>query len=201
MLSISFFTRPRIILTLLLLICRAHLTAGPQWHTNNYDYEWNALHNLDEEKVVFLNAFTSAYQAVPLETLRITNLDEWLHQGFIYGVAHWVTTDILVTAKNNGTLVGFAIFGFLADGRQAHLKVLAVDPAYHGKGIGRQLVFSVIRQQPNLSTIFLDTRHVNVKAQLFYKKIGFTESSKPHDALDPELWMGFEHHVTRHIIQ
>lgn len=51
-----------------------------------------------------------------------------------------------------------------------HMEALFVDPACHGKGIGKSLVRAALATAPNLTT---DVNEQNIGALSFYEAIGF----------------------------
>jgi ribosomal protein S18 acetylase RimI-like enzyme len=96
-----------------------------------------------------------------------------------------VRTTVLV-ATVGGTIVGSATLEI--DGRmspasteplaadEAHLRMLGVDPAYRGRGIGRSLVLACIQlaRERDKGRFTLDTAPVMTSAQRLYATLGFT---------------------------
>lgn len=70
-----------------------------------------------------------------------------------------------------------AIGFMLLDG--GHLEALFIDPAFHGKGIGRALVDEAVKRFPSLST---DVNAQNLQAVGFYEHLGFERTG--YSALD-----------------
>ncbi len=54
-----------------------------------------------------------------------------------------------------------------------HMEALFVDPAHHGRGLGRLLVEQALREHPRLGT---DVNAQNPQALAFYKRLGFVET-------------------------
>lgn len=52
----------------------------------------------------------------------------------------------------------------------AHLDALFIDPAFHGRGIGRQMVALALRFHPVITT---DVNEQNPQAVAFYERLGF----------------------------
>ncbi len=72
-------------------------------------------------------------------------------------------------------IVAFAICQFMLD--EATLFNIAVDPAYQGKGYGKQLLQALIAQlqQKQITTLWLEVRASNTTAQKLYFSLGFNE--------------------------
>lgn len=72
-------------------------------------------------------------------------------------------------------IVAFAICQFMLD--EATLFNIAVDPAYQGKGYGKQLLQALIAQlqQKQITTLWLEVRASNTTAQKLYYSLGFNE--------------------------
>jgi len=68
-------------------------------------------------------------------------------------------------AEAEGRPVGFAAF------RPDWLDHLYVDPAWHGRGVGRSLLAAALKEHPDLN---LWTFQRNEKARRFYERRGFT---------------------------
>jgi [ribosomal protein S18]-alanine N-acetyltransferase len=83
----------------------------------------------------------------------------------------------VLTAWAGGRLIGFAIMQFFAE--HAHLNLLAVDPSYRQSGIGRQLL-EWLEETARVGGIFfinLEVRAKNSGARVFYRKLGYLETS------------------------
>ncbi|MDG6267797.1 ribosomal protein S18-alanine N-acetyltransferase [Glaesserella parasuis] len=72
-------------------------------------------------------------------------------------------------------IVAFAICQFVLD--EVTLFNIAVDPAYQGKGFGKQLLQALIAQlqQKQITTLWLEVRASNTTAQKLYFSLGFNE--------------------------
>ncbi|MDP0071552.1 ribosomal protein S18-alanine N-acetyltransferase [Glaesserella parasuis] len=72
-------------------------------------------------------------------------------------------------------IVAFAICQFVLD--EATLFNITVDPAYQGKGFGKQLLQALIAQlqQKQITTLWLEVRASNTTAQKLYFSLGFNE--------------------------
>jgi putative acetyltransferase len=63
----------------------------------------------------------------------------------------------------------------------AHVDALFIDPAYHGNGIGRQLVSLALRFHPVITT---DVNEQNPQAIGFYERLGFVAFGR--SPIDPQ---------------
>lgn len=63
-------------------------------------------------------------------------------------------------------------FMLVVDG---HMEALFVDPAHHGRGLGRRLVEQALREYPRLGT---DVNAQNPQAMAFYARLGFVETGR-----------------------
>ena len=83
---------------------------------------------------------------------------------------------IVLTAREDAVLAGFAIMHFSDD--SAHLNLLAVEPAYRCRGIGRSLVNWLEKSAVVAGTfiVSLEVRSDNADALGFYSKLGFQET-------------------------
>jgi ribosomal-protein-alanine N-acetyltransferase len=82
----------------------------------------------------------------------------------------------VIVARNGRRLAGFAIMQF-AD-MHAHLNLLAVAPAYRGRGLGRKLVdwLEACARTAGIFDVRLELRASNDRARAFYERLGFTET-------------------------
>ena len=75
-------------------------------------------------------------------------------------------------------MAGFAIMRFFDD--RAHLNLLAVLPAYRGRGIGRELVewLEACARTAGIFDVELELRSSNTSARSFYETLGYTLSGQ-----------------------
>lgn len=99
--------------------------------------------------------------------------------------------DPIYVAYVGNTMVGFAMFEKWAE-RSYYLAEMAVSPEYQRRGIGKQLVFSILSEERAVEKILLITRNNNRVAQSFYEKVGFKPSSFQHPEY-PENFIGYEY--------
>jgi [ribosomal protein S18]-alanine N-acetyltransferase len=93
-----------------------------------------------------------------------------------------------LVAKENKRLVGYLIAWKIED--QFHLANIAVHPLQRKKGIGSELLKTILEIGTELKckNIFLEVRESNISAQNFYRKFGFvhtlTQKQYYHDGED-----------------
>jgi len=80
---------------------------------------------------------------------------------------------VVLAARNIDRLMGFAIMHFLQE--EAHLLLLAVEPAFRQCGIGKQLVewLEKSARTAGITTIYLEVRADNRAARAFYRALGY----------------------------
>lgn len=86
---------------------------------------------------------------------------------------HYINLKIEVDNK----VIGFAISRIVLD--EATLFNLAIDPAYQGKGYGRQLLTALCNKliEKKIVTLWLEVRESNRIARNLYENYGFNELS------------------------
>jgi ribosomal protein S18 acetylase RimI-like enzyme len=97
---------------------------------------------------------------------------------------------LTVAAWDQDKLIAFAIFEKWEE-QSYYLAEMAVLPEYQRKGIGKQLVFSVLDKDQETRKILLVTEKDNSWSQAFYERIGFKPSSFQHPNY-PENFIGYE---------
>src|SRR5262249_342123 len=85
---------------------------------------------------------------------------------------------VVLTARYNGTAIGFAIMRYGDD--VAHLNLLAVDPAHRRRGIARRLMSWLEETALTAGTFIvgLELRATNEGAFAFYAALGYSESGR-----------------------
>jgi ribosomal protein S18 acetylase RimI-like enzyme len=86
-----------------------------------------------------------------------------------------VGPDLIWVAVHNSQVIGFT--GLIIKGNEAEIEPVIVSKAYRRKGIGKQLVETVINQARNKGIRFLNVKPVarNIQAIKFLYKQGFTK--------------------------
>lgn len=82
----------------------------------------------------------------------------------------------VIVARDRRRLAGFAMMQF--GDAHAHLNLLAVTPAYRGRGVGRELVdwLEACARTAGIFDVRLELRAGNERARAFYERLGFIES-------------------------
>lgn len=80
-----------------------------------------------------------------------------------------------IVARDRRRLAGFAIMLF--GDAHAHLHLLAVAPAYRGRGLGRDLVewLEACARTAGIFDVRLELRAANEGARTFYRSLGYAE--------------------------
>ena len=97
----------------------------------------------------------------------------WTEERVLKAIRHSDTA--VIVARDRRRFAGFAIMRF-ADAH-AHLHLLAVSPAYRGKGVGRELVswLEACARTAGIFRINLEIRASNDGARAFYSTLGYSE--------------------------
>ena len=95
---------------------------------------------------------------------------EWVRNGF-KGRA-----EAIYVAENENRLVGFVLLRSKTDAEKTgEIELIAVEPGFHGKGIGKALVARAIRHyQGKTSEIRVGTQAKNLQAVGLYTRMGFS---------------------------
>jgi ribosomal-protein-alanine N-acetyltransferase len=85
---------------------------------------------------------------------------------------------VVLAARDRKRVVGFAIMEFYAI--HAHLNLLAVQPGYQRRGLGRQLIewLEASARTAGIFTIHLELRADNDGARRFYERLGYREAGR-----------------------
>ncbi len=117
---------------------------------------------------------------------KISFKSPWKRSYFLYDLNRPHAFCLVV--KENNRLVGYLVAWKIED--QLHLTNIAVHPAERRKGIGSQLLKTILKigKEVKCKNIFLEVRESNIAAQNFYRKFGFvhtlTQKNYYHDGED-----------------
>jgi [ribosomal protein S18]-alanine N-acetyltransferase len=83
-----------------------------------------------------------------------------------------------VSDSENGKIAGFLLARLITSAREAEILNFAVRPEYQRKGVGGRLLGELISELKNreFTTLWLEVRASNRKAQKFYLKNGFIKA-------------------------
>ncbi len=112
---------------------------------------------------------------------------EWVRNGF-KGRA-----EAIYVAESENRLIGFALLrSKTGTEKTGEIELIAVDPAFHGRGIGKALVAEAIRHyQGKTSEIHVGTQAKNLRAIGLYTRMGFSVIRSElsfHRHSDINLW-------------
>lgn len=81
----------------------------------------------------------------------------------------------VVVARADDRMLGFGIMGFRFLQREAHLLLLAVEPAARRKRVGLALWrwLETIARRGGIATVVLEIREMNAGGRAFYHTLGF----------------------------
>lgn len=81
----------------------------------------------------------------------------------------------VIVARNAGAVAGFGIMQYREE--EAHLLLLAVDPAYRRKGVGSALMewLETTALVAGAGCVHLEARACNTEARAFYRQRGYIE--------------------------
>lgn len=98
----------------------------------------------------------------------------WTEERVLAAIRHPETA--VIVARDRRRLGGFAIMQF--SDMHAHLNLLAVAPAYRGRGLGRDLVdwLEACARTAGIFDVRLELRAGNEPARAFYERLGFIET-------------------------
>ena len=150
--------------------------------------------DLCTEKQVFILSFLQAYQDIPLTELNTDNLVEYLNKAFTQEEENFrksSQTNLFLHAKDeNGKIVGYVAFEIFHEENSAYMRQLAILPEYQKQGIGKMLIESILKEQPDLAKLYLITRKINHAAVKFYERLGFREDSFTMHKFSQEMFLG-----------
>jgi ribosomal-protein-alanine N-acetyltransferase len=132
---------------------------------------------VDEYRIEFAHPADAAHLAAMSQQLVEAGLaPSWGRERIRSHVLH--PESVVLVARHAGGIAGFAIMRY-AD-TQAHLNLLAVEPAHRRHGVGRDLVRWLEETALTAGTfvIGLELREGNVAARAFYSALGYRELAR-----------------------
>ena len=98
----------------------------------------------------------------------------WTHRTFVTELNHMRTgSRFYIVAYVDDTLVGYG--GLMFSGSDAHVSNVAVDPAWHLRGVATEIMLdlAVLARDRGCEALTLEVRHTNAAAQGLYRRFGF----------------------------
>jgi ribosomal protein S18 acetylase RimI-like enzyme len=138
---------------------------------------WQALDNL------WLTSFFNIYIKLPLRSID-SEIQEESEEALIDYLKRRFTKYQSLAIQNSyvftliykeESLVGYTLHHELPQASIIEIDHFAVDPSCQGQGIGKALLEAIIKSNPEVKSIVLSTRILNIPAREFYKKLGFYE--------------------------
>ena len=167
-----------------------------QKNEDSIELQWISDSDLKREEEIFVSSFLEGYKDFPeAKSKTKQNRKEGLKNAFEKERIEFKKSNgkiLLVSAKKNSEVVGFALFNKTENKGEIYIRQLAVAPEYWKQGIGKQLVFSINKKINGIKKYVLVTRRINIGAKNFYTKLGFKESEYEHEGLDPKQYVGYE---------
>lgn len=137
----------------------------------------------EEGKQILVSSFMMTYENVPLIELdpnfKSTGDVRRFYQNYFESeFTHFQNGSLIwVQAFIGEKLIGWATF-VLEENNHTYMNLLAVDPSYQKRGIGKHLVFSICSEElfPHIEVINVLIRKVNLQGRHFYESIGFRDA-------------------------
>ena len=98
----------------------------------------------------------------------------WTHRTFVGELNNMRAGDrYYLVAYVDDTLVGYG--GLMFSGDDAHVSNIAVDPAWHQRGVATEIMLDLanLSRDRGCRAMTLEVRHTNVPAQNLYRRFGF----------------------------
>lgn len=113
------------------------------------------------------------------EVLHISNLslkESWSRESLLKELTNPLAKYFLI--KNDKKVLGFAGVWIIVD--EGHITNVAIHPDFRGKGLGTQLMNSLIKgcKAEKCTSITLEVRESNSPALKLYEKLGFDAAGK-----------------------
>lgn len=171
--------------------------------------------NFEKERSLICRAFIESYQnnlqiLKDISKDKPTSLDQLTQIATEQEYQNYILQKknvLFITAESSdATPLGYASFDHSINDplrQTAYLRMLVTEPSYQRKGVGKQLVFSVLKFWPKVKKIEVSTRRANNQAVSFYRKLGFKPTKQVHEDLDPQFYCGLEFFLdkkTKHLL-
>ncbi len=150
--------------------------------------------DLEGEHAVLIEAILETYKDFSPETLGIATSKEVFGEDVFEDFQKDFSKGAikLITVSQQGKVVGFIGFQATDIPNEIYINLMAIHPSCWNRGIGRQLIFSILKELPHTDHFVLVTRHINERAKKFYTSLGFRKSSYMHEGCSPQKYIGYE---------
>ncbi|HLB94024.1 MAG TPA: GNAT family N-acetyltransferase [Candidatus Babeliales bacterium] len=138
-------------------------------------------------KAVYLKAFGQGYKDHWTEQFAQECMDAFYRYIKQFKQSHDM---LLVVAKKNGCIAGWILF--LCRDESAIIELICTDPAFQKQGVGKSLIFSIKDYAPEIKSLAVVTRKINVISPLFYEGLGFIKTGFMLSEYNPGEMQGYE---------
>lgn len=97
---------------------------------------------------------------------------------------------VLVMATMDDALSGWILF--YKEQQRAIVELICISPEYQRKGLGKKLIFSIRECWPEVTSIAVVTRKINLISPLFYESLGFRKTNFMLPEYNPADMQGYE---------
>jgi ribosomal protein S18 acetylase RimI-like enzyme len=163
--------------------CRNLSSSANKWtfvdkQGNRIDCEWCDQSSLEKVRSVYIQGFLG-HDFLEIEDPNQAKraIDAvWTRRivGYIPKFSKKPPEAFLVTAKKGSEIVGFVIFE-MRKFQEVYVTPLVIHPSMQKTGLGKELIFAILKKMPNLKRMSLITMRSNTNAVCFYNHIGFKE--------------------------
>lgn len=121
-----------------------------------------------EQSIIRKAVFTDLEQVCDIEA---DSINSWSYNQFAEELDRAFSR--FIVAERSGIITGYAIAWIIAG--ELQLNSIAVKKSYRRKGIGRQILTSLIEDNnsENITSVFIEVRKNNTEAINFYNAFGF----------------------------
>jgi len=149
--------------------------------------------DLKEEEEIFITAFLEAYKDFSPEQLGVKDKLQFLQDAFADVKEDFaIGKNLAFSAKKEGKVIGFVCFKPTEVKGQVYIAQLAVSPFYWQNGVGKELVFFVLKAIPETNHLVVIPRQLNEIARKFYEHLKFKVCDYMHPGYDPNKYIGYE---------
>lgn len=166
---------------------------------NPIDLEWGSAKTLDAVRSVYVEAYAhdqiyrAFFQAKDQEAAKEKLGSDWTERADLYrGKLEGASPEAyFAVAKKGSKIIGFALFDThkpwgvprnRLPPEEVYVTPIMVLPEAQGTGVGKELLFSILRRVPDLKTIALTT-FTSFPASNVYRHLGFEEIHRRGEVL------------------